>query len=88
MTTQEAMASGIPVIASKFGGINTVLTHEMNGLLIDPKNEEEFTQSMTRLLEDKLFRDLLGHEASALVRQNYSWEAMAQHHITFYNKYC
>jgi mannosylfructose-phosphate synthase len=88
MTTQEAMASGIPVIASKFGGINTVLTHEMNGLLIDPKNEEEFTQSMTRLLEDRLFRDRLGHEASALVRQNYSWEAMAQHHITFYNKYC
>jgi mannosylfructose-phosphate synthase len=88
MTTQEAMASGIPVIASRFGGINTVLTHEKNGLLIDPKNEEEFTGSMIRLLEDKQFRDHLGREASSLVRQNYSWEAMAGYHITFYNKYC
>jgi mannosylfructose-phosphate synthase len=88
MTTQEAMASGIPVVASRFGGINTVLTHEKDGLLIDPKNEAEFTAAMIRLLEDKPLRDKLGNEASQLVRNNYSWEAMADKHILFYNKYC
>jgi mannosylfructose-phosphate synthase len=88
MTTQEAMASGIPVIASRFGGIRTVLTHEKNGLLIDPKDEEEFTLAMLRLLDDTPFRNRLGHEASVLVRQNYSWEAMADRHHAFYNKYC
>jgi len=88
MTTQEAMASGIPVIASRFGGINTVLTHEKDGLLIDPKNEDEFTGSMIRLLEDKAYRDRLGKAASILIRQNYSWEAMAEQHLTFYKKYC
>jgi mannosylfructose-phosphate synthase len=88
MTTQEAMASGIPVIASRFGGINTVLTHEKNGLLIDPKDEDEFTESMLRLLEDLPFRNHLGHEASILIRQNYSWEVMADHHLSFYKKYC
>jgi mannosylfructose-phosphate synthase len=87
MTTQEAMASGIPVIASKFGGINTVLTHEKDGLLIDPKNEEEFAGSMIRLLEDQSFRDQLGRAASALTRENFSWEAMADRHLSFYNKY-
>jgi len=88
MTTQEAMASGIPVIASRFGGINTVLTHEKNGLLIDPKNESEFTDTMIRLIKDKGFRDQLGLEASKLIRQNYSWEAIAESHLTFYKKYC
>jgi len=88
MTTQEAMASGIPVIASRFGGINSVLTHEKDGLLIDPTNEEEFTNSMIRLLDDKPFRDRLGQAASILVRKEYSWEAMADRHLTFYNKYC
>lgn len=88
MTTQEAMASGIPVIASRFGGINTVLTHENDGLLIDPSNEDEFTEAMLRLLDDKPFRDRLGHAASILVRREYSWEAMAERHLTFYNKYC
>ena len=87
MTTQEAMASGIPVIASKFGGINTVLTHEKNGLLIDPKNEDEFTGSMIRLLEDIPLRNRLGSEAATLVRQSYSWEAMASHHLAFYKKF-
>jgi mannosylfructose-phosphate synthase len=87
MTVQEAMASGIPVIASKFGGINTVLTHEKDGLLIDPKDEEEFSGSMIRLLEENEFRNRLGKEASKLIRENYSWEAIAERHINFYNKY-
>ncbi|HNQ82783.1 MAG TPA: glycosyltransferase [Bacteroidales bacterium] len=87
MTTQEAMASGIPVIASKFGGINTVLTHEKDGLLIDPKNEDEFAGAMIRLLEETAFRKQLGQKASALIRQNYSWEAMAEKHLHFYKKY-
>jgi mannosylfructose-phosphate synthase len=88
MTTQEAMACGIPVIASRFGGINTVLTHEKDGLLIDPGNEAEFTEAMIRLLEDPPLRDRLGKKASVLVRENYSWDAMADHHLSFYNKYC
>jgi mannosylfructose-phosphate synthase len=88
MTTQEAMSSGIPVIASKFGGINMVLTHEKNGMLIDPKDENEFADSMVRLLKDNDFRNKLGHEACTMIRQNFSWEVMAQHHLTFYNKYC
>lgn len=88
MTTQEAMSSGIPVIASRFGGIKTILTNEKDGLLIDPKNEDEFTTAMIRLLEDKDFRDQLGKAASSLIRDNFSWEAMAERHLTFYKKYC
>jgi glycosyltransferase involved in cell wall biosynthesis len=88
MTTQEAMASGIPVIASRFGGIKTVLTHEKDGLLIDPKNEDEFAGAMLKLLKDKEYRAKLGKEASKLVRRHFSWEAMADLHLAFYKKYC
>jgi glycosyltransferase involved in cell wall biosynthesis len=88
MTAQEAMASGIPVIASRFGGIKTVLTHGKDGLLIDPTNEDEFASTMIRLLTDKPYRDQLGEAASALVRHNFSWEAMADRHLAFYEKYC
>jgi len=87
MTVQEAMASGIPVIASRFGGINTVLTHEKDGLLIDPTNVDEFAASMMRLLNDNEFRKKLGEEASRLIRRDYSWEAIAERHIAFYQKY-
>jgi mannosylfructose-phosphate synthase len=87
MTVQEAMACGIPVIASKFGGINTVLTNEKDGLLIDPKNEVEFAASMIRMLEDNEFRHQLGLEASKLIRRNFSWEAISDRHIDFYIRY-
>jgi glycosyltransferase involved in cell wall biosynthesis len=43
---------------------------------------------MIRLLEDPPLRDRLGKKASVLVRENYSWDAMADHHLSFYNKYC
>jgi mannosylfructose-phosphate synthase len=88
MTVQEAMSCGIPVIASRFGGINTVLTHKKDGLLIDPKNEDEFASSMIRLLEDRPYRDELGKAASVLIRQNFSWEAIAERHLSFYDQYC
>lgn len=88
MTVQEAMASGIPVIASRFGGIKTVLTNEKDGVLIDPKNEDEFAATMIRLLKDKPYRDRLGDAASALVRRNFSWEAMADRHLAFYERFC
>ena len=87
MTVQESMASGVPVIASRFGGIKTVLTHEKDGLLIAPKDLEEFSGSMNRLLEDNSLRDRLGREASRLVRENFSWEAMADRHLEFFDKY-
>jgi mannosylfructose-phosphate synthase len=88
MTVQEAMASGIPVIASRFGGIKTVLTNGKDGLLIDPKNEDEFASTMIRLLKDKSYRDQLGKAASALVRHHFSWEAIADRHLAFYDSYC
>ena len=88
MTCQESMSCGVPVIASKFGGIRTVLTHEKDGLLIDPQNEEAFADAMIRLIEDDPFRERLGKEACRLVRDQFSWEVMAERHLEFYRKYC
>jgi mannosylfructose-phosphate synthase len=87
MTVQESMASGVPVIASRFGGINTVLTHEKDGLLIDPKDTNEFATAMIRLLTDSEYRNRLGTEAAKLIRGNFSWESMAEKHLHFYPKY-
>lgn len=87
MTAQESMSSGVPVIASRFGGIRTVLTHEKDGLLIDPQDIEEFAGAMLRLLADRDLRQRLGLEASRLVRESYSWEAIADRHLGFYHRY-
>jgi mannosylfructose-phosphate synthase len=87
MTTQEAMACGCPVIASKFGGIRIAITHGKDGLLVDPGNEEEFAEAMKRLLKDEMLRRRIGKAGSVLIRNEYSWEAIADRFLDFYLKY-
>ncbi len=87
MTTQEAMACGCPVIASKFGGIRNAITHGKDGLLIDPGNEEEFGEAIKSLLNDEKIRRTIGKAGSVLIRNEYSWEAIADRFLDFYVKY-
>jgi len=87
MTTQEAMACGKAVVASKFGGIRNVIVSGENGILVDPKDPEDFANGIISLCKDNQFREKVGHAASKIIMEEYSWEAMAQKHINFFTKY-
>lgn len=87
MTSQESMACGTPVVASKFGGIRNAITHEENGLLIDPTNAEEFAHAMLKVLKDHDYRTKMGKAAHQLIIDEYSWEAIADKFLDFYSKY-
>jgi len=87
MTTQEAMACGKAVVASKFGGIRNVINSGENGILVDPKDPKDFAQGMIQLLKNDTLRENIGLAANRIIRQEYSWEAMANKHIDFYTKY-
>ena len=87
MTTQEAMACGVPVIASKYGGIRSVITSGENGILTDPANQEEFAGEMIRLLEDAGWRQKIGRAGYELIREKYSWEVIARRHLDFYVRF-
>jgi mannosylfructose-phosphate synthase len=50
MTTQEAMACGKAVIASKFGGIRNVITNGVDGILGDAANPQEFIPTVIFLI--------------------------------------
>ncbi len=45
----EAMASGLPVIATRSGGPDSIVTQE-NGFLIDPNNAEQLTLAMEQMI--------------------------------------
>lgn len=45
----EAMAYGIPVLASSVGGVPEAITHEQNGLLLDPQNPAEWAAAIKHL---------------------------------------
>lgn len=61
----EAMACGIPVIASNAGGIPSVITHRCNGLLFDPSSVDDLVETVKTLINDDELRFQLirqGHE--------------------------
>ena len=84
MTASEAMACGTPVVASKFGGIKNMIVSETNGLLVDPTQASEFADAILRLWDDKDFARRLGQNGCQTIRDQYSWEAIAQRHMDFY----
>ncbi|MDY6910867.1 MAG: glycosyltransferase [Chloroflexota bacterium] len=87
MTTTEAMACGTPVVASKFGGIKTVINSGENGLLVDPTDPQEFAAAIIDLLKNRQKAKRIGEAGAQTVRDHLSWEAIARRHLEFYDKY-
>lgn len=66
----EALACGLPVVATRVGGIPDIVEHEQNGLLVDAENAEELAAALIALLRDfdKCVR--MGQAAHAFARQH------------------
>jgi glycosyltransferase involved in cell wall biosynthesis len=63
VVTLEAMACGVPVVASKVGGVPEVVIHDYNGLLVDPGDSKELANSIIRLLSSQELRERLSKGA-------------------------
>ncbi len=74
ITILEAMASQIPVIATNIEGIDEIIKHEENGLLV-PKNDiESLAIEIIRLLEDRQLFDALTKNGFTTVEKNHSYK--------------
>ena len=72
LVVAEAMARGLPVIASNVGGPAEMITHEGNGLLVEPGDEQAFATAITRLVDNPDERNTLSHAARITVLERFS----------------
>lgn len=81
----EAMASGVPIVASNIGGIPDVVDDGINGLLVPPKNPEKLAYAIIYLLNNEETRVHMGKKGREKV-QNYSWRMVAEETEKIYNE--
>ena len=72
----EAMAAGVPVAASRVGGLAEMLTNGETALLVPPDDPEALAAAFSRLQGDSRLRQNLANRAQALVQARYSLQAM------------
>jgi len=72
----EAMAAGVPVIASRVGGLAEMLTDGETALLVPPGDPEALAAALSRLQGAGRLRQNLAENALALVEEHYSLQSM------------
>lgn len=77
MVNVEAMACGLPIVASEVGGIPEVF-REGGALLVPPGNPAKLADGLERLLLDRDLRTRLAREGQASFRRNFTWDVVRQ----------
>lgn len=80
----EAMASGIPVIATDVAGTREVVHHLQNGILIPSRSAESIVAALLQLKESPELRENIVNQALTFVRERYSVEANMKAYLRLY----
>ncbi len=81
----EAMAAGLPVIATDVGGIATICINKVTGLLIKPKDANMLAQAMVEVMENKDLREKLARSGRDVVSR-FTWESTEREYGKIYSE--
>jgi glycosyltransferase involved in cell wall biosynthesis len=83
----EAMASGLPVIASKIGGIPELIQENIEGLLFESDSKKDLKEKLNKLIKDNQLQDFLGKNAQKKIAKDYgNWKNQAEKLSALYKK--
>ncbi len=82
----EAWAAGLPVVASRVGGIPSFVKHGEDGLLFESNDGEGFLSAVKTILESPEKARELGKKGQLKARNQYSWDRITQSLLELYEE--
>jgi glycosyltransferase involved in cell wall biosynthesis len=82
----EAMACGLPCIATRVSGSEDIIQHGVNGLLVEPEDYQAMALALLTLLRDPSLAQKYGHAARATIEKYYSLECITDRYIELYQR--
>jgi len=82
----EAMGYGLPVIATKVGGITELVGNDRGFLIEYPPDIDALAKIIIRLLKSPKLSQETGYKAKNYILSNFSWESIAKKHLDIYQQ--
>jgi glycosyltransferase involved in cell wall biosynthesis len=84
----EAMAAGLPVVASRSGTVEETVVDGLTGLLVEKNHTGELAQALLLLLRDDAGREAMGRAGRRRVLKHFTWSRIAAGMFTQYEQLC
>ena len=82
----EAQAAGVPVVATKVGGVIDIIEDGKNGLLVPPADAKSMAEAVMRIFKDTQFARELAENAYAKVKEKYNLDLMVKNTLDVYRE--
>ncbi len=86
LTLIEAMAAGLPVVATGVGGNSNVVDDKKTGLLVPARNAGRFADAVISLCQDPRAREDMGQAGRKRMEENFSLSKMAEKYAKLYTE--
>ncbi|MCP4649457.1 MAG: glycosyltransferase family 4 protein [PVC group bacterium] len=85
LSVLEAMVAGVPVIASRLGGLAEIIENERTGILVEQKDAEGIAQAILKLSNNQEYTSRLTRNAYDYVLHNHNYKEAVQKVIAIYS---
>ncbi len=86
-TILEAMAIGLPVIATPQGFAPEIIKEGINGFIIEEEAQQKWTERIKFLLSNKEIAQKIGEEAQKIIKDNYTMDHFFSRHWEIYKEF-
>ncbi len=86
-TAIEAMACGLPVVATRDSGVSHYVEHGVSGFLVAARSAEALEAPLRELIGDPELRRRMGSASAAKVRAEFTWRSMAERFVDLYREH-